>query len=98
MLVGHYAVGFAAKRIAPRVPLAALMAAAMLPDLLTFILGLGGIEHAGLTPGFPRYFGLNAYDIAFSHSLAMDMLWAGVLALTYLKVRSDARGAVTLAL
>ena len=98
MLVGHYAVGFAGKRTAPRVPLAALMAAAMFPDLLTFVLQLVGIEHAGLTPGFPRYFGLNAYDDAISHSLVMDVLWAGLFAAAYHGWRRDVRGAITLAI
>src|SRR5262245_2833300 len=98
MLVGHYAAGFIGKMGAGRVPLATLMTAAMLPDLLTFVFQLVGIEHAGLTPGFPRYFGLNAYDQAISHSLAMDAIWAIVFAVAFLAWRSDGRGAFILAL
>ena len=97
MLVGHYAAGFIGKRIDSSVPLVTLMAAAMLPDLLTFLLQLVGVEHAGLTPGFPRYFGLNAYDAAISHSLAMDAMWAALFAIAYRAGRSDARGAVVVA-
>jgi hypothetical protein len=97
MLVGHYAVGFFAKRTAPRVPLPALMMAALFPDLLTFLLQLAGVEHAGLTPGYPRYFGLNAYDNVISHSLAMDVVWAAAFAVMYFRWRSDLRGAMTLA-
>ena len=97
MLVGHYAVGFLGKQLAPRVPLPALVAAAMFPDLLTFLLQLAGIEHAGVTPGFPRYFGLNAHDHAISHSLAMDAVWAIAFAIVYFTWRSDTRGATTLA-
>jgi hypothetical protein len=97
MLVGHYAVGFLGKQLAPRVPLAALMIATMFPDLLTFVLQLAGIEHAGLTPGFPRYFGLNAHDTAISHSLAMDVVWAIAFASVYFTWRSDTRGATALA-
>src|SRR5262245_17474514 len=97
MLVGHYAAGFIGKRVTRRVPLPLLMAAAMLPDLITFPLQLLGIEHAGLTPGYPRYFPLNAYDDVISHSLAMDALWAALLAFAYRAWRADGRGACMLA-
>jgi membrane-bound metal-dependent hydrolase YbcI (DUF457 family) len=97
MLVGHYAVGFLGKRAAPRVLLPALMMAALFPDFLTFILQMAGIEHAGLTPPFPRYFPLNAYDNPITHSLAMDLVWAGAFAVVYFRWRNDRRGAMTLA-
>lgn len=97
MIVGHYAVGFLGKRAAPGVPLPVLMMAALFPDFLTFLLQLAGIEHAGLTPPFPRYFPLNAYDNPITHSLAMDVLWAWAFAAVYLTRRNDRRGAMTLA-
>jgi hypothetical protein len=97
MLVGHYAVGFLGKRAAPHVPLPVLIMAALFPDFLTFILQLAGIEHAGLTPPFPRYFPLNAYDNPITHSLTMDVVWAGACAAVYLMVRRDRRGAITVA-
>jgi hypothetical protein len=98
MLVGHYAAGFLAKRAAPRMPLAALMLAAMFPDFLTFILQLAGVEHARLTPPFPRYFPLDAYDNPITHSLAMNLVWAGTAAVVYLAWRRDRRGAIVLAM
>jgi hypothetical protein len=97
MLVGHYAVGFLGKRAAPHVPLPVLMIAVLFPDLLTFILQLVGIEHAGLTPPFPRFFPLNAYDTPITHSLTMDVVWATAFGAVYLMVRSDRRGAITVA-
>ena len=97
MLVGHYAVGFLGKRAAPHVPLPVLMMAALFPDFLTFILQLAGIEHAGLTPPFPRYFPLHAYDNPITHSLTMDVVWAAAFGAAYLMVRRDRRGAITVA-
>jgi hypothetical protein len=73
------------------------MMAALFPDFLTFLLQLAGIEHAGLTPPFPRYFPLNAYDNPITHSLAMDVLWSWAFAAVYLTRRNDRRGAMTLA-
>jgi hypothetical protein len=42
MLVGHHAVGFAAKRVAPRVSLGTFQVACVFPDLLTSVLQLTG--------------------------------------------------------
>jgi hypothetical protein len=74
MLVGHIAVGLAAKRITPRVSVGTTVAAAVLPDLLWCTFLLAGIEHVELKPGrgAVNYFG--ASDIALSHSLLMDAI------------------------
>ena len=46
MGVGHLAVGFAAKRIAPGVPLALFLVGATLLDILWSMFILLGLEHA----------------------------------------------------
>lgn len=46
MLVGHHAVGFAAKRVAPSVSLGTLQLASVFLDLIVFVDQLAGIEHA----------------------------------------------------
>ena len=69
MLVGHIAVGLAAKRITTRVSLGTTVLAALLPDLLWCVLLLAGIERVELTPGRGAVNYLGALDIAFSHSL-----------------------------
>jgi membrane-bound metal-dependent hydrolase YbcI (DUF457 family) len=93
MLVGHIAVGLAAKRITPRVSAGTTVAAAVLPDLLWCTFLLAGIEHVELKPGrgAVNYFG--ASDIALSHSLLMDAIWGALLAAAYYFVRHYARGA-----
>jgi LexA-binding, inner membrane-associated putative hydrolase len=93
MLVGHIAVGLAAKRITPRVSLGTLVLAAVLPDLLWCIFLLAGIEHVALNPGRGAVNYLAASDIAFSHSLLMDGAWAALFAVAYFLARHYARGA-----
>jgi len=93
MLVGHIAVGLAAKRITPRVSLGTTVLAAVLPDLLWCVFLLLGIEHVALKPGHGAVNYLDAPDIAFSHSLLMDAAWGGLLAAAYFFMRRYARGA-----
>jgi hypothetical protein len=93
MLVGHFAVGLAAKRIEPAVSVGTLVLASMMADLLWCIFMIAGIEHVQFKPGMgaANYFG--ASDIVMSHSLLMDGLWAGLLAAAYFFKRRSARGA-----
>jgi len=84
MLVGHFAVAFSAKRIAPAISLGTLVFAAMLADLLWCAFMIAGIEQVHYTPacGAANYF--VATDIALSHSLAMGTLWAAILAAIFI--------------
>jgi len=50
MFIGHFAVGFASKRVAPRTSLALLIAAALLADILWPIFLLLGWEHVRIDP------------------------------------------------
>jgi membrane-bound metal-dependent hydrolase YbcI (DUF457 family) len=93
MLVGHVAVGLAAKRVTPRVSVGTLVLAAVLPDLLWCIFLLVGIEHVELKPGRGVVNYLGGSDIAFSHSLLMDAVWGALLAAAYCRMRHYARGA-----
>ncbi len=93
MLVGHIAVGLAAKRITPRVSVGTTVLAAVLPDLLWCVFLLAGIEHVSLEPGRGAATYLSASDIAFSHSLLMDVVWGALLAAAYFFARHYARGA-----
>src|ERR1051326_8689483 len=83
MLVGHFAVGLMAKRFEPSISLGTLVLAAMLADLLWCVFLLAGIENVQLKPGMGAGNYFAAADIAMSHSLLMDMVWAGLLAAAY---------------
>jgi hypothetical protein len=96
MLVGHIAVGLTAKRIEPKISLGTLVLAPMLVDLLWCIFMLAGIEHVEFKPamGAANYF--VASNIAFSHSLLMNAIWATLFAVAYFWKRRYKRGAAIL--
>jgi len=50
MFIGHFGVGFGAKRVAPKVSLGALFVAAQFLDLLWPTLLLPGVERVRMTP------------------------------------------------
>jgi hypothetical protein len=88
VLVGHLAVGLAAKRIAPRLSLGTLVLAPLAADFLWTLFMLAGIEHVQFIPGrmgAANY--LVASDIAYSHSLATNVMWGAVFAAAYASSR-----------
>jgi hypothetical protein len=97
MGIGHLAVGFAAKRWAPRLSLGVLLLAAVLPDVLWGILLLAGVEHARIVPGIAAI-PLQLYDYPISHSLVTTAGWAAVFAMAVFAVTRSARGALVVAL
>jgi len=98
MFIGHFAAGFAAKRAAPRVSLAAAIFAAVLSDALWILFFATGIETVVIRPGLMTANSLDLVYIPFSHSLVMDILWGGLLGGAYFLVRRDKRGAWVLLL
>jgi hypothetical protein len=98
MLIGHFALGFAAKRVTPRVSLAVLFAAAQLADLLWPVLIALGIEQVRIVPGATAFTPLDFVSYPYSHSLATLIVWAVVFAFLYCAaVRADRRPFVILA-
>jgi hypothetical protein len=83
MFIGHFAVGFAAKKFAPRTPLGALLAAPLLLDMLWPFFLLFGWEHVRIAPGNTRFTPLDLFDYPWSHSLLMSAVWATAFALIY---------------
>ena len=75
MVIGHYAVAMAAKRVAPRTSLGTLIAAAILLDLIWPVLVLLGIEIVTITPGVTAVTPLTFVSYPYSHSLLMSLLW-----------------------
>jgi membrane-bound metal-dependent hydrolase YbcI (DUF457 family) len=83
MFIGHFAVGFAGKRLAPRTNVALLITAAVFLDILWPIFVLLGWEQVRIDPGNTRYTPLDFVSYPWSHSLVMSMLWATLPALAY---------------
>lgn len=83
MFIGHFAVGFAAKKFAPRTSLAWLIAAPLLSDILWPFFLLLGWEHVRIVAGFTRYNPFDLYDFPWSHSLLLCVFWATLFAAVY---------------
>src|SRR5881397_3596571 len=96
MLVGHFAIGLIGKRAGPRVSLGTLTIASMLPDLLGFVFIMTGWEHWRMVPSRRGIESVELYDIALSHSLVMDALWAVLFAASYGWFRRYRAGALML--
>jgi membrane-bound metal-dependent hydrolase YbcI (DUF457 family) len=97
MFIGHFAIGFAAKRIAPRASLGVLIAAPILLDLLWPIFILLGWERLRIEPGITAFNDLNFEHYPWTHSLLMAMVWAGAFAVAYWRRAADRAGAMVLA-
>ena len=98
MFTGHFAVGFAAKKAAPKTALPALLAAALFLDILWPPLVLIGIEHVRIAPGFTAVSPLDLYDYPYSHSLVGALVWSAAFGLVYFIMRRYSRGAWVLGL
>ena len=83
MFIGHFAVGLAAKKFAPRTSLAVLLAAPLLSDFLWPLFLLLGWERARIDPGNTRFTPLDLAYYPWSHSLLMCTAWATAFALAY---------------
>ena len=78
MFIGHFALGLAAKRAAPRLSLAVLFAAAQLADILWPIFLAIGLEHVRIDPGNTAITPLDFVSYPYSHSLALLIIWGVV--------------------
>jgi hypothetical protein len=95
MLAGHFAVAFAAKRLAPRTSLATLFVAAQLLDLLWPWFVIAGIEHFSIAPAGSRI-ALVFDHYPWSHSLLLAAAWAALAGAAFALLRRDARGAAVI--
>jgi hypothetical protein len=80
MFVGHFAVGFAAKRVAPQVPLGVLFLAAQFADVLWPIFIATGLETVRIAPGITAVTPLDFVSYPYSHSLVALAIWGIALA------------------
>ena len=78
IFIGHFALGFAARRWTPRVSLGALFGAAQLADMLWPVLVGLGIEQVRIDPGNTAMTPLDFVSYPYSHSLAALVVWGVV--------------------
>src|SRR5947209_6737308 len=98
MFIGHYALGLAAKRLAPRTSLGTLFVAPTLADLLWpvfLLLAWERVSPSGVTNPFLTLT-FDAYPI--SHSLLALIGWGALYALLYRARTGYGRGAIVVGL
>lgn len=96
MFIGHAAVAFAAKPLAPRTSLALLLAAAFWVDMVWPLFLLLGIERVRVDPGNTAFTPLDFVHYPWTHSLAAALGWSVLFGLACL--RSGRRVALILGL
>jgi membrane-bound metal-dependent hydrolase YbcI (DUF457 family) len=98
MFIGHFAVGFAAKRQAKTVSLGTLFLAVQFLDLLWPTFLLLGWEQVRIVPGMTA---VNPFDFTsypYSHSLEAALGWSIAFAAVYWLIRRQLKNALVLAL
>jgi hypothetical protein len=90
MFIGHVALGFAAKKVAPRASLGTTVAAAMFLDVLWPLFLLLGIETVRIAPGDTAFTPFDFVSYPWSHSLAMAAVWSVAFGGAYHAFRRDA--------
>ena len=88
MFIGHFGIGFGAKKIAPAISLGLLFIAAQFLDLLWPSLLLLDIEHVVISPGITKVTPFDFVDYPISHSLLLVTGWGillGILSWLVLK-------------
>lgn len=98
MFIGHYALGLAAQRAAPRTSLGTLFVAPTLADLLWPVFLLLGWEHSHVVPGPNPFLTLWLDDIPYSHSLVTLTVWGALFGYLYWRRRGDKRAALVIGL
>jgi len=96
MFIGHFAVGFAAKKFAPRTSMALLLSAPLFLDMLWPIFVLAGWEQVRIDSGNTRYTPLDFVHYPWSHSLLMSVVWASLFAGLYYTVARERAGTIAI--
>lgn len=98
MFIGHFALGFGAKKFAPQVSLGILFLACQLADIIWPNLVLLGIETLRIQPGITVMTPLDFVSYPYSHSLVALLLWSIVFGALYIVLsRVGTKAAVVIA-
>ena len=97
MFIGHFALGFALKRVAPKTNLGWLIASVTFLDLVWPILVLSGIERVEIDPGNTVFTPLNFVSYPYSHSLAAAVVWSVLFGGVYYAISKYRTGAIVVA-
>lgn len=98
MFIGHFALGFAAKRLAPRTSLGTLLAAPELADILFPVLVALGWEKVAFASTASPFLSITLDQYPISHSLLALIGWGIACAVLYRWRTGYGRGATVVAL
>lgn len=96
MFIGHFALGFAAKKIEPKVSLGTYFLAFQFADLLWPTLLLLGVEKVEIIPGITTVTPLDFVHYPISHSLLMISVWGLIFGVTHYVVKRNSKAALLL--
>jgi hypothetical protein len=94
MLAGHYAAAYALKATRPAVPLWALFVAVQAVDIVFFVLAITGVEGLAVNPGADGPLAMNLVHIPYTHSLALNLAYAGAIAVAGVLAKRTVLGVV----
>ncbi len=96
MFIGHFGVGFAAKRAIPKTSLGTLLLASQFIDLLWPFFLIFGIETVVIDPGNTAFTPLDFIYYPFSHSLLGVLIWALLFGAVYYLIKRDLKSSLVL--
>lgn len=95
MFIGHPAIAFAARPLAPRTNVGLTIGATWLVDLLWPVFLLAGLEHVSVDPHpSSPFLVLNFTHYPWTHSLLMGVVWSVLAGAAYYASTKYGRGAV----
>jgi len=89
MFIGHFGVGLAAKKAAPKASLGTLFLASQFIDLLWPLFLIFGIEKVNIDPGNTLVTPLDFIHYPYSHSLIAVLIWALIFGTIYFLIKKD---------
>jgi hypothetical protein len=96
LFIGHFGVGFAAKKVIPKTSLGTLLLASQFIDLLWPFLLIFGIETVAIDPGNTAFTPLDFIYYPFSHSLLGVLIWALLFGAVYYLIKRDLKSSLVL--
>jgi len=98
VFIGHFGLGFAAKKVTLRPSLGTLFMAAQFVDLLWPLLLLFGLERVEIDPGNTAFTPLNFVSYPYSHSLLFAVVWGVLFGTVYYIIRKNKQASIVLGL
>jgi membrane-bound metal-dependent hydrolase YbcI (DUF457 family) len=96
VFIGHFAIGFASKRLAPKTSAGTLVLAPLFLDVLWPLFLASGLESVRIEPGNTAFTPLDLHDYHYSHSLLTSVGWSLLFAAVYLAITRYRRGTAVL--